>query len=393
MKITKEEAKKILESIKTLEGMYDGGICPDCGAPLDDEGWHNRECPARGGGKRRRYASRYTRPAPTPSNPDEAWKKYLPSFRSKEWNRGKTDDQLKPAILAWLAKQNQAKQVFESIKTLEGMYGRASRGRSYFGSDDYDAPPEKASEEQINQIIDLVNKLGLKDDEIADFISMFSEVGSTAYYINSKQDLIDRLNAEQANEIISTVKNNPQKVKRILDRHGLWKQGRDTFKTKKLPLWIKIASAFSYQGWGHQHAIHQLQTGGFDALITFAKKELENSKIPWKDDTKDYADTPSQAYKAERDENERREVMVKQLEPLLQEYEANSEQAKSEFEQNIKEHGDVSKAWSNIINDYNSAHRASQKPMGLYEQEVKKELLETAGKLLQEAKKKLNKNK
>lgn len=99
MKITKEEAKKLLNIIN--EGVYDPltGLAdePDYGYPV----------------RRRRYR-RAPAPAPTapmapaaaPGTPEDTrWMKYLPSFKNKEWNKGKTDDQLKPLILAWLAKQ------------------------------------------------------------------------------------------------------------------------------------------------------------------------------------------------------------------------------------------------------------------------------------------------
>lgn len=103
MKITKEEAQKLLNIIN--EGVYDSltGLAdePDYGYPV----------------RRRRYR-RAPAPAPTaplmtppaapaaPAAPEDTkWMKYLPSFKNKEWNRGKTDDQLKPLILAWLAKQ------------------------------------------------------------------------------------------------------------------------------------------------------------------------------------------------------------------------------------------------------------------------------------------------
>jgi hypothetical protein len=109
MKITKEQAKKLLEQIKTIEEKFDGN-CPDCGAPLDDEERHR--CGDYGSGRGYGYRSSprrsyFSRPAPVaPAGAEDTkWMKYLPSFRSKEWNKGKTDDQLKPLILAWLAKQ------------------------------------------------------------------------------------------------------------------------------------------------------------------------------------------------------------------------------------------------------------------------------------------------
>jgi hypothetical protein len=69
--ITKEQAKKLLENIKVMEGMYDGGTCPDCGAPLDDEGWHAQECPAKGGGGSRYGNRRSYSPKPAPMAQDE----------------------------------------------------------------------------------------------------------------------------------------------------------------------------------------------------------------------------------------------------------------------------------------------------------------------------------
>lgn len=59
------------------EGMYDGGTCPDCGAPMDDEGYHAQECPAS-------KASKFAKGNSTFTNSGSEYKSRKPSFSKRQ---------------------------------------------------------------------------------------------------------------------------------------------------------------------------------------------------------------------------------------------------------------------------------------------------------------------